>query len=255
MEMAMNPNVLFYGGPGGGGGFGHGPGGPGGFGHGPHGPGGPFGGPGPHGPGGFGHGPHGPGGPFGGPGPHGPGGGGFFGHGPHGPGGPFGPHGPHGPGFYGGRFYGGNPMMYHHSFHGPGFYGFMHAPGFYYAGPMHHHHGGWSLFGPFWGYSGYYGPEFYFGRPRDPFGPYGGHFHGAYYYGWWRGYGWHHPRTWCGGWLGLFPMGSRTKDVKKQTGDNAEQSFSQKLTSGLIVDMAQPKKSLFERIADWWDSL
>jgi hypothetical protein len=146
-------------------------------------------------------------------------------------------------------------MMYHHSFHGPGFYGFMHAPGFYYAGPMHHHHGGWSLFGPFWGYSGYYGPEFYFGRPRDPFGPYGGHFHGAYYYGWWRGYGWHHPRTWCGGWLGLFPMGSRTKDVKKQTGDTAEQSFSQKLTSGLIVDIAQPKKSLFERIADWWDSL
>ena len=202
MEMAMNPNVLFYGGPGGGGGFGHGP--------------------------------------------HGPGG-------PHSPGGPFGPHGPHGPGFYGGRFYGGNPMMYHHSFHGPGFYGFMHAPGFYYAGPMHHHHDGWSLFGPFWGYSGYYGPEFYFGRPRDPFGPYGGHFHGAYYYGWWRGYGWHHPRTWCGGWLGLFPMGSRTKDVKKQTGDTAEQSFSQKLTSGLIVDIAQ-KKSLFERIADWWDS-
>ena len=146
-------------------------------------------------------------------------------------------------------------MMYHHSFHGPRFYGFMHAPGFYYAGPMHHHHGGWSLFGPFWGYSGYYGPEFYFGRPRDPFGPYGGHFHGAYYYGWWRGYGWHHPRTWCGGWLGLFPMGSRTKDVKKQTGDTAEQSFSQKLTSGLIVDIAQPRKSLFERIADWWDSL
>lgn len=150
--------------------------------------------------------------------------------------------------------YGGNPMMFHHSFHGPGFYGFMHRPGFFYAGPMHHHPGGWSFFGPYWGYHGFAGPEFYFGRARDPFfGPHRGPFIGAYYHGWFRGYGWRHPRTWMGGWFGFYPMGAPNKGASLNEDDNQEALLGLE-TGGEPAAMQQPK-GLFDRLYDWWDSL
>ena len=131
-------------------------------------------------------------------------------------------------------------MMFHHTFHAPAYYGFMHAPGFFYAGPMHHHGGGWSFFGPFWGYRGFAGPEFYFGRARDPFfGPGRGPFFGSYYRGWFRGYGWHYPRTWVGGWFGLFPMCIRLDPNH----------------DGFVENNWPKRKGWLDKLADWWDKL
>ena len=111
------------------------------------------------------------------------------------------------------------------------------------GGPGHHGTGR-RPFGPYWGYHGTAGPEFYFGRPHDPMGPMGGYFYGAPYHGWFRGYGMFYPRTWLGGWFGIVPMSAPLKD------DDAADVKPQADTKPHAAE-----SSWIAHMRDWWQNL